>query len=120
VFPTRIRGVANGVVWFIGFFVGAIETGKRIGRDPGLPPLDHHISVIIVMRRLDQLDDKPAAPQYTTLGTIPRGNHTARPDDHPNEQGYTISDERSLTDSEIRWPAGARCCVAVTVDRLTL
>ena len=24
VFPTRIRGVANGVVWFIGFFVGFV------------------------------------------------------------------------------------------------
>jgi len=34
----------------------------------------------------------------------------------PWKQGYTISDERSLADSEIRWPDGARCCVAVTVD----
>jgi peptidoglycan-N-acetylglucosamine deacetylase len=34
----------------------------------------------------------------------------------PWKQGYTISDERSLADSEIRWPNGARCCVAVTVD----
>jgi len=24
VFPTRIRGVANGVVWFVGFFVGFV------------------------------------------------------------------------------------------------
>ena len=32
------------------------------------------------------------------------------------KQGYTISDERSLTDSELRWPDGARCCVAMTVD----
>src|SRR5258708_34543508 len=24
VFPTRIRGVANGVVWFIGYFVGFV------------------------------------------------------------------------------------------------
>ena len=34
----------------------------------------------------------------------------------PWKQGYTISDERSLADSEVRWPDGARCCVAVTVD----
>src|SRR5262249_59174941 len=34
----------------------------------------------------------------------------------PWKQGYTISDERSLTDSELRWPNGARCCVAMTVD----
>jgi peptidoglycan/xylan/chitin deacetylase (PgdA/CDA1 family) len=34
----------------------------------------------------------------------------------PWKQGYTISDERSLTDSELRWPDGARCCVAMTVD----
>jgi hypothetical protein len=34
----------------------------------------------------------------------------------PWKQGYTISDEKSLADSEIRWPDGARCCVALTVD----
>ena len=34
----------------------------------------------------------------------------------PWKQGYTISDERSLADSEVRWPDGARCCVVVTVD----
>ena len=34
----------------------------------------------------------------------------------PWKQGYTISDERSLADPEIRWPDGARCCVAITVD----
>ena len=34
----------------------------------------------------------------------------------PWKQGYTISDEKSLPDSEIRWPDGARCCVAITVD----
>ena len=34
----------------------------------------------------------------------------------PWKQGYTISDERSLADSELRWPDGARCCVAMTVD----
>src|SRR5258708_39975166 len=34
----------------------------------------------------------------------------------PWKQGYTISDERSVADSEIRWPDDARCCVTVTVD----
>src|ERR1700730_3796464 len=34
----------------------------------------------------------------------------------PWKQGYTISDERSLTDSELRWPDGGRCCVMLTVD----
>jgi Polysaccharide deacetylase len=34
----------------------------------------------------------------------------------PWKQGYTISDERSLTDSELRWPDGTRCCVTMTVD----
>jgi len=34
----------------------------------------------------------------------------------PWKQGYTISDESSLADSELRWPDGARCCVAMTVD----
>src|SRR5712691_2930781 len=34
----------------------------------------------------------------------------------PWKQGYTISDERSLADSEIRWPDGAHCCLAITVD----
>ena len=34
----------------------------------------------------------------------------------PWKQGYTISDERSLADSELRWPDVARCCVAMTVD----
>ena len=24
IFPTRIRGVANGVVWFMGYFVGCV------------------------------------------------------------------------------------------------
>ncbi len=42
----------------------AVETGKRVRRDPGLPPLDH-ITVVVVMRRLDQLDDEPAIPQHT-------------------------------------------------------
>ena len=34
----------------------------------------------------------------------------------PWKQGYTISDERSLPDSGVRWPNGARCCVMITVD----
>ena len=34
----------------------------------------------------------------------------------PWKDGYTISDERSLPDAELRWPGGARCCVGVTVD----
>jgi peptidoglycan/xylan/chitin deacetylase (PgdA/CDA1 family) len=34
----------------------------------------------------------------------------------PWKQGYTISDERSLPASAVRWPDGARCCVAITVD----
>src|SRR5215813_11251134 len=34
----------------------------------------------------------------------------------PWKERYTISDEKSLADDEIRWPKGARCCVGVTVD----
>lgn len=34
----------------------------------------------------------------------------------PWKDGYTISDERSLTDADVRWPAGHRCCFSVTVD----
>ncbi len=34
----------------------------------------------------------------------------------PRKERYTISDEKSLADDEIRWPQGARCCVGVTVD----
>jgi peptidoglycan/xylan/chitin deacetylase (PgdA/CDA1 family) len=34
----------------------------------------------------------------------------------PWKQGYTISDERSLADAEVRWPGAARCCLAITVD----
>ena len=34
----------------------------------------------------------------------------------PWKKGYTISDERSLADSAVRWPDDARCCVTVTVD----
>src|ERR1700740_1678179 len=34
----------------------------------------------------------------------------------PWKERYTISDERSLADDEIRWPQDARCCVGITVD----
>ena len=34
----------------------------------------------------------------------------------PWKERYTISDEKSLADDEIRWPQGARCCVCITVD----
>ena len=34
----------------------------------------------------------------------------------PWKERYTVSDEKSLADDEIRWPQGARCCVGITVD----
>lgn len=34
----------------------------------------------------------------------------------PWKQGYTISDEKSLTDDEIRWPDGKRICMTVMLD----
>ena len=34
----------------------------------------------------------------------------------PWKQGYTISDEIALADSDIRWPDDNRCCVLITVD----
>jgi len=34
----------------------------------------------------------------------------------PWKDGYTISDERGLTDAEVRWPEGNRCCFSITVD----
>jgi peptidoglycan-N-acetylglucosamine deacetylase len=34
----------------------------------------------------------------------------------PWKERYTISDEKSLADDDIRWPQGARCCVGITVD----
>ncbi len=34
----------------------------------------------------------------------------------PWKEGYTISDEKSLTDSEVRWPDGKRVCVTVMLD----
>ena len=34
----------------------------------------------------------------------------------PWKQGYTIATEKGLTDDEVRWPDGHRCCFSVTVD----
>src|ERR1700712_3192523 len=34
----------------------------------------------------------------------------------PWKQGYTISDEISLSDKDLHWPDGNRCCVSITVD----
>jgi peptidoglycan-N-acetylglucosamine deacetylase len=34
----------------------------------------------------------------------------------PWKERYTISDEKSLADDEVRWLGGARCCVSITVD----
>ena len=34
----------------------------------------------------------------------------------PWKNGYTISDEKSIADSAIRWPDAARCCVNITVN----
>jgi peptidoglycan/xylan/chitin deacetylase (PgdA/CDA1 family) len=34
----------------------------------------------------------------------------------PWKDRYTISDERTLGDSEVRWPDGKRCCFRVVVD----
>ncbi len=34
----------------------------------------------------------------------------------PWKDGYTISDERSLADSDVRWPGDHRCCFSITVD----
>ena len=34
----------------------------------------------------------------------------------PWKDGYTISDERSLTDAQVQWPDGNRCCFSITVD----
>src|SRR5262245_62126712 len=34
----------------------------------------------------------------------------------PWKDRYTISDEKSLADDEIRWPRDARCCIGITVD----
>ena len=34
----------------------------------------------------------------------------------PWKDGYTISNERSVTDDQIAWPEGRRCAVSITVD----
>jgi peptidoglycan/xylan/chitin deacetylase (PgdA/CDA1 family) len=34
----------------------------------------------------------------------------------PWKQDYTISNEKSLTDAELHWPDGNRCCFSITVD----
>ena len=34
----------------------------------------------------------------------------------PWKDRYTISDERTLLDSEVRWPDGRRCCFRIVVD----
>lgn len=34
----------------------------------------------------------------------------------PWKQGYTISDEKTLSDADLRWPDGNRCCFSITVD----
>src|ERR1700732_2475030 len=34
----------------------------------------------------------------------------------PWKERYTISDEKSLADNDIRWPHDARCCVSITID----
>jgi len=34
----------------------------------------------------------------------------------PWKDGYTVSDEISVADRELRWPNGNRCCVLITVD----
>ncbi len=34
----------------------------------------------------------------------------------PWKDRYTISDERSIADSEVHWPGGGRCCFSMVVD----
>jgi len=34
----------------------------------------------------------------------------------PWKEGYTSSDERSLSDADVHWPDGKKCCVSVVVD----
>ena len=34
----------------------------------------------------------------------------------PWKERYTISDEKSIVDSDIKWPDGKRCCFRVVVD----
>src|SRR5262249_4993793 len=37
----------------------SVQTGERIGRYPPAPPLDH-VTVVVIVRGLDQLDQEPA------------------------------------------------------------
>ena len=34
----------------------------------------------------------------------------------PWKERYTISDEKSIRDADIKWPGGKRCCFRVVVD----
>lgn len=34
----------------------------------------------------------------------------------PWKQDYTVSDERTIADADVRWPEGHRVCVSITVD----
>ena len=34
----------------------------------------------------------------------------------PWKQNYTISNEKTVPDADLRWPDGMRCCFSVTVD----
>src|SRR5215475_656528 len=34
----------------------------------------------------------------------------------PWKERYTISDERTLLDSDVRWPEGNRCCFRIVID----
>src|SRR3954469_24161298 len=34
----------------------------------------------------------------------------------PWKQNYTVSDERTIPDGDVRWPEDYRCCATVTVD----
>lgn len=34
----------------------------------------------------------------------------------PWKDGYTVSNERTIPDGELRWPDGKSCCVSITVD----
>ena len=34
----------------------------------------------------------------------------------PWKERYTISDEKSIVDTDIKWPDGKRCCFRVVVD----
>src|SRR5205085_10955234 len=75
-----------------------VETGQRIRRDPGFPPLDH-IAVVIVMRRLYQLDDKPAVPQNATF---PHGVAASLPCGMPAKKGQAACGTRAEEATDVR------------------